>query len=82
MELLSGCAWLWESCIKRVLSVGSGRLVALEPRDVHRKRDDLIVKVDCDREVTWDEVIRKARVPKGDVSTAGENNGPESGAPA
>ena len=30
----------------------------------------MIVKVDCDREVTWDEVIRKARVPKGNVSTA------------
>jgi len=35
-----------------------------------RKRDELIVKVDVDREVTWDEVNRKLRVPKGDVSTA------------
>ena len=35
-----------------------------------RKHDDLIVKVDWDREVTWDEVIHKLRVPKGDVSTA------------
>ena len=34
------------------------------------KRDDLIVKVDWDREVSWDEVIRKSRVPKGDASTA------------
>ena len=35
-----------------------------------RKRDELIAKVDGDREVTWDEVIRKSRVPKGDASTA------------
>ena len=35
-----------------------------------RKRDELIVKVDADREITWDEVIRKSRVPKGDASTA------------
>ena len=34
------------------------------------KRDDLIVEVDWDREVSWDEVIRKSRVPKGDASTA------------
>ena len=36
-----------------------------------RKHDDLIVKVDWDREVTWDEVIHKLRVPKGDVSIGG-----------
>ena len=35
-----------------------------------RKRDELIVKVDVDREVTWDEVNRKSRIPKGDASTA------------
>ena len=35
-----------------------------------RKHDDLIVKVDWDREVTWDEVSHKLRVPKADVSTA------------
>ena len=35
-----------------------------------RKRDELIVKVDVDREVTWDEVNRKSRIPKGDSSTA------------
>ena len=35
-----------------------------------RKRDELIAKVDGDREVTWDEIIRKPRVPKGDASTA------------
>ena len=35
-----------------------------------RKRDELIVKADGSREITWEEVIRKARVPKGDVSTA------------
>ncbi len=35
-----------------------------------RKRDELIAKVDGEREVTWEEVIRKSRVPKGDVSTA------------
>ena len=34
------------------------------------KRDELIVKVDVDREVTWDEVNRKSRIPKGDASTA------------
>ena len=34
-----------------------------------RKRDELIVKVDVDREVTWDEVNRKSRIPKGDAST-------------
>ena len=35
-----------------------------------RKRDELIVKADGDREVTWDVVIRKSRVPTGDASTA------------
>ena len=35
-----------------------------------RKRDELIVNVDVDREVTWDDVNRKSRVPKGDASTA------------
>ena len=34
------------------------------------KRDELIVTVDVDREVTWDEVNRKSRIPKGDASTA------------
>ena len=38
-----------------------------------RKRDELIVKVDVDREVTWDEVNRKSRVPKGDASTAAKH---------
>ena len=37
---------------------------------IDRKRDELIVRPDGEREVTWEEVIRKARVPKGDVSTA------------
>ena len=35
-----------------------------------RKRDELIVNVDVDREVTWDDVNRKSRVPKEDASTA------------
>ena len=35
-----------------------------------RKRDKLIGKVDVDREVTWDEVNRNSRIPKGDASTA------------
>ena len=38
-----------------------------------RKRDALIAKADGDREVTWDEIIRKSRVPKGDVSTAAKH---------
>ena len=35
-----------------------------------RKRDELIVKADGSWEVTWDEIIRKSRVPEGDASTA------------
>ena len=38
-----------------------------------RKRDELIVNVDVDREVTWDDVNRKSRVPKGDASTAAKH---------
>ena len=38
-----------------------------------RKRDELIVKVDVDREVTWDEANRKSRVPKGNASTAAKH---------
>jgi len=35
-----------------------------------RSNFDPVLKLYYDREVTWDEVNRKSRVPKGDASTA------------
>ena len=35
-----------------------------------RKSNELLVKTDGVQEMTWEEIIRKLRVPKGDASTA------------
>ena len=42
-------------------------------KTLDRVRDELITKADTNYEVTWDDVIRKSRVPKVDRSTAAKH---------
>ncbi len=62
-----------------------GRKRALTPtnlKTMDRVRDELLTKADCEREISWDEVIRKARVRKVDRTTAAKHMKKELGVTA
>ena len=51
-------------------------------KTMDRVRDELLTKADCEREISWDEVIRKARVRKVDRTTAAKHMKKELGVTA
>ncbi|MBN70118.1 MAG: hypothetical protein CME32_12675 [Gimesia sp.] len=51
-------------------------------KTMDRTRDKLITKADCEREISWDEVVRKSRVPTVDRTTAANHMKKEFGVQA
>ena len=61
---------------KRSAAETRGRKKTLSPANLNtmnRVRDELITKTDGEREITWDEVVHKSRVPTVDRSTASKH---------
>ena len=48
-------------------------LTVINLKRLDRVRDSLLTKADCEREITWDEVIRKARVKRVHRTTAAKH---------
>ena len=61
---------------KRSAKERRGRKTTLSAANLNtmeRTRDNLVTKAECEREITWGEVVRKARVPNVDRTTAAKH---------